>query len=118
WAGAFARWRSHPSPRCFRSPLRFPDPSIIVPTRTVASGRRGWGFAGGETMNALRTVGVVALVLAAAGSLRAESHELVEAVQAGDCCHIRLDMKLTGKLHLQKEDKTVPLKLEAIAAHE
>jgi hypothetical protein len=65
-----------------------------------------------------RALGAVALVLAVAPLGRAQTYPLTETVQAGDCLRVRLDMKLAGELRVQKGGQTVPLKLEALAAHE
>jgi hypothetical protein len=43
---------------------------------------------------------------------------LAEDVKTGDCFQIQIDMKLSGEMRIRKDDKTVPLKLEAVANHE
>jgi hypothetical protein len=68
-------------------------------------------------MCAWRVLGAVGLLLAMVPASRAQTCTLVENVQAGDCFTIQLDMKLSGEMRLRKEDKTVPLKLEAVANH-
>ncbi len=60
----------------------------------------------------------MAIVAAAAPAGRAQTCNLAEPVKAGDCFRIKLDMKLTGEMRIQKASGTVPLKLEASASHE
>jgi hypothetical protein len=55
------------------------------------------------------------LALAAAG--RAETYELAENVQPGDCFQVQIDMKLAGELRVRKRGETVPLKLSASGTH-
>lgn len=69
-------------------------------------------------MVALRTLGIVGLLTVLTSSARSETYPLAEVAQQGDCNRIRLDMKLTGELRVQKGEKAIPLKLDAIAAHE
>jgi hypothetical protein len=68
-------------------------------------------------MRAPRALGTVALFLAAAAA-RAETYPINETAQAGDCFHVRLDLKLSGELRVYKGGEPLPLKLEAVAAHE
>lgn len=69
-------------------------------------------------MSRLTSVLFVTVGLLAGSAVHAETFPLLETVQVGDFCHVRLDMKLTGELRVVKGEKTLPLKLEAIAAHE
>jgi hypothetical protein len=48
---------------------------------------------------------------------RAQTCTLTEAVKAGDCFQIHIDMKLSGEQRIRKDGKKVPLKLEATAVH-
>jgi hypothetical protein len=69
-------------------------------------------------MAAWRIVGVSFLILAAVRPAIAQSYSLAETAQAGDCFRIQLDMKLTGEMHVHKDGKLLPLKMEASAVHE
>jgi hypothetical protein len=69
-------------------------------------------------MSAWRILGTIGFLLAAAPVGWAQSCTLLETPQAGECFKVRLDMKLSGEMRIRKEDKTVPLKLEADAVHE
>jgi hypothetical protein len=61
---------------------------------------------------------ILAIVLAAApGATAQPQYTLKEEIRVGDCFQIQLAMKLSGEWHVPKEDKTVPLKLSAAAAH-
>jgi hypothetical protein len=68
-------------------------------------------------MCAWRVWGTVGLLLALTPAGWGQTCTLAETVQAGDCFEIQLDMKLSGEMRVRKEDKTVPLKLEAVANH-
>ncbi len=68
-------------------------------------------------MSVWRVVGAVALAVAAAPAGWAQTCNLAEPVQAGDCFRIQLDMKLTGEMRIQKGSGFTPLKLEATANH-
>jgi len=57
------------------------------------------------------------LLLAATPSGWAQKCTLLETPQAGECFKIQLDMKLSGELRIRKDEKIIPLKLEAVAAH-
>jgi hypothetical protein len=65
-----------------------------------------------------RVAGAVALVLAAAPWGAAQTYPLAEAVKAGDCFRVRLDMRLKGHLRVARLDKMETVPLEAVAAHE
>ena len=69
-------------------------------------------------MAAWRTLGVVIAVLAAADMARAETFPLAEAVQAGDCFRIQLELSLTGEIKVARDGKPAPIKLSASARHE
>jgi hypothetical protein len=69
-------------------------------------------------MSARHILGAVVLGLSLAPAGRAQSCNLAEAVQAGDCFRIQLDTKLTGEMRFQKTSGTVPLKEEMTARHE
>jgi hypothetical protein len=68
-------------------------------------------------MRAGRVLGAVVFLLAAVPAGRAETYNLAEAVKAGDCFQLRLDMKLTGELRVFKAGTTVPFKLGATGRH-
>jgi hypothetical protein len=59
---------------------------------------------------------VLALVLCPAGTT--QTCDLTETVQPGHCFRIRLEMSLSGEMHVQRDGMPVNLKLEASAAHE
>jgi hypothetical protein len=59
---------------------------------------------------------IVVLAIGRAGW--AETYPLSETSQAGDCFRVHLDMTLSGEMRVNKEAKTVSLKLEAAATHE
>jgi hypothetical protein len=69
-------------------------------------------------MFASRVLGTIGLLLAAVPAGWGQTCSLQEPIQAGDCFHIQIDMKLSGEMRIRKDDKTVPLKLEATANHE
>jgi hypothetical protein len=58
------------------------------------------------------------ITLAAAGTGAAQTYELVESPQAGDCAHLHLDMTLTGEMRVTKGVQVVPLKMTATATHD
>src|SRR5262245_9699000 len=61
---------------------------------------------------------VVGILLSVGQAAWAQSHELSEAVKAGDCFDVSLDMKLHGEMRFLKEDaKTATVKLTATATH-
>jgi hypothetical protein len=68
-------------------------------------------------MRAWRVLGAVVFLLARAPAGRAETYNLAEAVKAGDCFQLQLEMKLTGELRVFKGGTTVPFKLEATCRH-
>lgn len=68
-------------------------------------------------MSAWRVLGTMGLLLAATPSSWAQKCTLRETPQAGECFKIQLDMKLSGEMRIRKDDKIIPLKLEAVAAH-
>jgi hypothetical protein len=69
-------------------------------------------------MSAWRVLGTVGLLLAVAPAGRGQTCMLAETVKAGDCFRVTLDMKLSGEMRIRKDDRTVPMKLEAAAQHE
>lgn len=69
-------------------------------------------------MDAGRFLATMGLLLAATPTGWAQTCTLAEKMQAGDCFKIQIDMKLSGEMRIRKDDKTVPLKLEASARHE
>jgi hypothetical protein len=69
-------------------------------------------------MAAWRTLAGVAVLLAAVPAGRAQPYPLAETVKAGDCFRVRLEMKLTGELKVNRDGKVTPLPLTATATHE
>jgi hypothetical protein len=69
-------------------------------------------------MAAWRVLGTIALLLAAMPVSWAQTCALRETPKPGECFKIQLDMKLSGEMRIRKDDKTIPLKLEAAAVHE
>lgn len=69
-------------------------------------------------MGAWRVVGMMGLLLAATPAGWTQTCTLAETHQPGECFQIKLDMKLSGELHIRKDDKIERLKLEASAVHE
>ena len=65
-----------------------------------------------------RSAGSVVILLAAAGTGAAQTYSLSEAPETGDCFRVQLQMKLSGEMRINRDGKTVPLKLAAAAAHE
>ncbi|HWG43830.1 MAG TPA: hypothetical protein VN688_13720 [Gemmataceae bacterium] len=69
-------------------------------------------------MGAGRFLGVMGLLVAVTPAGWAQTCTLAETMQASDCFKIQLEMKLSGEMRIRKDDKTIPLKLEAVANHE
>lgn len=69
-------------------------------------------------MTRWRNLAILFVVLAAARPGLAQTYPLCETLQAGDCCQLKLAMKLTGEWRVQREDKTVPVAIQASATHE
>jgi hypothetical protein len=69
-------------------------------------------------MAAWRFLGTIGLLLAITSAGWSQSCALTETPQAGECFKIQLDMKLAGEMRLRKDNKVIPLKLEATAIHE
>jgi hypothetical protein len=69
-------------------------------------------------MGAGRILAMMAVLLAVTPAGWGQTCTLAEDVKAGDCFKVQLDMKLSGEMRIRKDDKTVPLKLEAAAKHE
>src|SRR4051794_25207169 len=90
---------------------------LIVPPAGAAGVCRWYSWRG-TVMFASRAVGLAALFLIALPAGAAEMYPLSETAAAGDCVRIHLDLKLTGELRIRKGDQQVPLKLEAVAAHD
>ena len=63
------------------------------------------------------SVAILGCVLAVSAG-RAETYLLNETVKPGDCFSVRLDMKLTGHMKVQRNGQTATLKLTASATHE
>jgi len=60
----------------------------------------------------------IIVALAASRPGLAQTYPLSEISRAGDCFRIHLDMTLSGEMRVNKEGKSVSLKLEATALHE
>lgn len=69
-----------------------------------------------KSMPAWRLLGGLVGLLILVPASWAQSYPLAEAVQAGDCFQVQLDMKLTGEERIFKDGKMVPLKIEANAS--
>jgi hypothetical protein len=65
-----------------------------------------------------RILGSFVIVLAVAGLGRAQDHDLAENPKVGDCLKIHLAMTLSGEMRVTKDDKPLPLKMAAAAAHD
>jgi hypothetical protein len=59
-----------------------------------------------------------AVLLIAASATPCQNYLLTETVQAGDCFHVSLDMKLAGDIHVRKGDTSTNLKVTATGSHE
>jgi hypothetical protein len=68
-------------------------------------------------MFARRTAAAVLGLLVTAATGWAETWDLSENVQPGDCFQVQLDMKLAGELRVRRRGETVPLKLSATGTH-
>lgn len=69
-------------------------------------------------MFARRMLVAAAVLLAAASAGRCETYLLTETVQAGDCFHVTLDMKLDGEIRVRKNGDVSKLKLTATGSHD
>jgi hypothetical protein len=69
-------------------------------------------------MAARRILVIIIVALAAGREGWAQTYPLSETSHAGDCFRIHLDMNLTGDMRVNKEGKSVSLKLEATATHD
>ncbi len=69
-------------------------------------------------MAAWRSVASAALLLVAVPLATAQTYPLAEAVTAGDCFKVRLEMSLSGELKVRRDGKEAPVKLAATATHE
>ncbi len=68
-------------------------------------------------MSMRRVAAALAVVLAAGQAARAQTVPLAEQAKAGDCFHVRLDLKLTGQIKINQGGKGVALDLKATAGH-
>jgi len=64
-----------------------------------------------------RSLGVLVMALAAAPYAAAQSYPLQEATQAGDCFSNRLEMKLSGAQHLNRDGEKITNPLSASTTH-
>jgi hypothetical protein len=69
-------------------------------------------------MAAMRTLGGLLILLAAAPLASAQPYTLAEVVKADDCYRYHLDMSLAGELKVNRDGKAVAIKLTAPATHE
>jgi hypothetical protein len=70
-------------------------------------------------MAAWRNLAILAIALAGAGRCPAQATwSLTESLHPGDCFRIRLALVLAGEWQVQRDDKPVPIKLEATASHD
>lgn len=65
-----------------------------------------------------RRLGVALVFLASGVSAKAQTYSLAEAPKKGDCLRLKLEMRLAGEIHVNRDGSTTPLKLEAKAGHE
>src|SRR5437879_90546 len=68
-------------------------------------------------MAAWRICASVAVILAAALPVAAQTYTLKETPQKGDCFQLQLDMTLSGKIHVLKDNKPAEFELVATARH-
>jgi hypothetical protein len=68
-------------------------------------------------MAAWRILASIAMTVIVVGTGRTETYELTETPKAGDCLQVEVAMKLTGEMRVTRDGKTLPLKMEATAAH-
>jgi hypothetical protein len=69
-------------------------------------------------MTRWRNLAILFVALAVAQPGLAQTYSLTENLQPGDCCQLKLAMKLAGEWRVQREDKPVPVAIQASAAHE
>jgi hypothetical protein len=69
-------------------------------------------------MGTERILASVVLMLAVVHSAGAQTYELAEKPQAGDCYRIHLDMTVVGEMRVSKEGKPITLKLSATAVQD
>jgi hypothetical protein len=69
-------------------------------------------------MGTERILASVVLILAVVHSAGAQTYELAEKPQAGDCYRIHLDMTVAGEMRVSKEGKPIALKLSATAVQD
>lgn len=65
-----------------------------------------------------RVLGTIGCLLVSSAPGWAQSVNLKETLNAGDCFHVQLDMKLTGEMRVQKQGDWVNLKMDASAIHD
>jgi hypothetical protein len=65
-----------------------------------------------------RTLATLAIFLVVAPLARTQTVTLAEDVKAGDCFAVRLNMKLTGEILVNRDGKQVPIRLSTTAAHD
>lgn len=68
-------------------------------------------------MSVWRVLGTMGWLLAVVPAGWTQTCTLAETPKPGECFKIQLDLKLTGEMRIQKDGKTAPLKLEAVASH-
>jgi hypothetical protein len=69
-------------------------------------------------MRSWRTLGIIAVVLAGASTVRAQdTYLLAEEIKPGDCFRIEINLDVDGELRVSREGRPVPLKLAATARH-
>jgi len=64
-----------------------------------------------------RTLGVLAAALAVSQQARAQTYNLTEAPQAGDCFHVDMTMSLSGQMRVERDGEPAPIQLNATATH-
>src|SRR6266851_3936190 len=65
-----------------------------------------------------RTLATLVVFLIVAPLAWTQTVTLAEDVKAGDCFAVRLNMKLTGEILVNKDGKQVPIRLSTVAAHD
>jgi hypothetical protein len=68
-------------------------------------------------MASWRILGILVVALGSFQVARAQTYNLTEAPQAGDCFGIHLSMSLSGEMHVERNGENRPIKLSAAASH-
>jgi len=68
-------------------------------------------------MAAWRNLAALIIPMALVGAGRAQTYELIETIQPGDCRQVQLTMQLSGEMRFTRDNKPTSLKLTATANH-